>query len=477
MSVAGMLAVPGAWMLFTCFYAVRVIGHRGEWLHYEGNNLYHAHRLGTGHGLYRDALTDGAWNFPIYPPGLYAMWAPFIRWTGTAMWPGRLISVVSMAVICWAIFQTCRALRCSTTTSLVGALVFVTFPGAGFFAWGVRPDTPALAFMAVGVLVVTRWENDRGAHAPVTAALLMVAMVFTKHNFAPVAVALGVDFLLRDRRAAARYALVGGGVAMALLGVVQVTTGAFVQNMVGFAGGVSLHSLADTAVNTIRPSPHPALILALVAVVVSGWRAVTLTWVAGFAVLLTAVKVGSSVNYAAVIYLTSAILLAVTLEWINTRWGPRSLLLISTAAALLLVVPLQREMEARAIDLDQIDATSRVEAEAVEVIRAHPGRIVGDRDDLILEAGRESELEPYVYAQLEDAGTWDPAGLVAALDAHRVALVQTRFDVSQPIDTYHDTPVWPRSVIDAVRRSYCLTWHTTQPKLLADHGLWLYEPC
>lgn len=478
--VAPLFALGGALAVLLLVYVARVFPHPGEWLYYEGADLFHAERLGHGEALYRSVSTVGELHFPIYPPGFYAVWAPFTWFTG-ALWPGRLISLLAMMFTAGAVYRIARRLGAGAPAAGVGAVSLLTFPWMILLASSARPDALALAFAAGALWTITRWEDDGAQKDLVAAALLCVAMVFTKHNLAPLVLMIGVAVAIRDRRAAGRFAAILGAVSVALLMLVQLATGAFVQTMVKFGGGMAWEPLRGTLTEVFaRPHPHPALVLAVLPILVARARprAVHLAWFAGMLTLLTAAKVGSSMNYGALLFLASALLLPLALEWVRVR----STLLgvaLPAAIAVLLVSPTIDEVDARRDDLAVIDAATAADEAALAGIEAHPGRVLGDRDDLLLRSGRVPEFEPYVYAQLELAGDWDPVGLRADIEAQRFALVQTSFDLDRPmVMTSGGVPRWPSSTVRAIRSAYCpLLSSTARPTVAAAPGIWLYEPC
>lgn len=460
-------------------YALRVFAHPGEWLYYEGANLFHAGRFGDAETLYRPIDSVEGLHFPIYPPGYYLAWAPW-TWVTDAMWPGRLISLVSMGFTSVATFQIGRRLGGGVPAAAAGALSLMTFPWMVLLASSARPDSLALALAAGCLWAVTRWEDDGSSFALTSSALLGVAMVFTKHNYGPLVLAVVLAVALRDPRAARRFVAVTLMAAAITLTVVEAIAGSFLATVVGFGGGTAWAPLRATLLEVFAdPYPHPALALAVVPIVTARRpRAAHLAWFAGFVTLLTAAKVGSSMNYGAVMFLASAALLAPALEWADSR-GAVVGVAVSTVVAVALMPALGDELAARRADLAVMDEARRSDEQAIARL-ADRGLVLGDRDDLLLRAGHEPRFEPYVYAQLEADGAWDPNRLHEAILAGRFDLVQTSFDLDAPmVVTTGGAPRWPLTTVAAIRSTYCQAWALpgSRPTVGAASGVWLYERC
>lgn len=474
-----LLAALGAGAAFTLAHAGFVITFEWELFTGESLNAYFADRLADGGPLYAE-WTQRRLIEPIYPPGMYWIYAPFELLTGYQLWVGRSIATVSFLVAAFVAFRIARQLGCTTTEAATSGLAVFAFGIVGSSLISAnRPDGLAVAFTALALLAVTVWEDRRSRRALVLAAAAATAVIVTKHNFAPVVAGLAIAVWVRDRRSAGAFVFGVGGGSIALFAIAQITSeGAFLQNMRDFTNsGYALSSLREAVEGQTLPFPNPLYAVAAVEVGIAfrHWRsarAVHWTWLTSLIVVLSAVKIGATANYWVTTAFASAALLGPALARAQKALG-RPAIVAACAALALMLVP---QVLDGARDLRNLPGLlsdwDTANSEAVSRIRAANGPLFADRADLAIEAGQEPVFDAPPFRGLAEEGVWDPAPVARAIRRREYAVIQSGFDLYRdPIRTYHGLPDWPPEIVLAVRDAYCPVW--TSP----GQDIWLYQRC
>jgi hypothetical protein len=184
--------------------AVRAFAHVAfDWG--EGWNAYHAAAAMAGRPLYPDPATMMFNNYP--PLSFYLVGAAGFL-TGDNIVAGRLISLLSVAVLGAGMVLSLRALGARWTPALFGALF--TMGQLTIFSEFVGLDAPQLLAHAIaiwGFLLVLRRPLEKRAQW--SGALVLAAGFFTKHMLIAQPLALVLWLAGLDRRAALRLALAG----------------------------------------------------------------------------------------------------------------------------------------------------------------------------------------------------------------------------------------------------------------------------
>lgn len=468
-----MLAVAAVAVVAT---GAQVIAYRWEQpnIASEYINLFHADRLGSGGGLYMNP-GSGTWSFPVYFPGLYALLAPLTWITGPdQIWLERLAALIALLAVCALSAQTALRLCGSRLAAAVSGLGLLGFAPVGYLAAVVRPDVFALLFAAGALAAVTRWEDERDRRALPLAALLCAAMVLTRQVYAPIAAALIVAVLIRDRGAGLRLLVGSAGATIAVLAITELASGgSFSADMKAFTDLFRLSSLTELVESQLWP-PNPLYLVGAIGCA-AGFagggrvRAVHLAWLGGAVCGLAAIKVGSSGNYLLPVMWASAILCGPTLELARARLPRPAFAVGAVALALLLVAPARDAVERSRAFGNTVASLGESQQAAAGRTAAVDGRVLGDRFDLILAAGATPNFEALLIAQMEVTGVRTPAELAEAVRERRFDAIQVSFDLFEAVPTYQGLPFWPPPVVAAARSGYCERWR--------GGFVWLYEPC
>ena len=205
----------------------------------EGYVLNDAVRLAHGESLYLDLQ-----QFPMvrspYPPLFPLIWSVLVPLAGPVLWPGRALSVLSLAgigaLVGWNAWRVGRG----PWPALAAVGVVIASPFVYQWSGYARVDMLALLF-AVGGVVAAQWL--RGWRAVITAALLCGLAMWTKQTTITATVAVGLAFALRSWRAGAAFTvLVGVPSLLIAVGLNAVSGGEFVR-----------HVLAGNSTNPILP--------------------------------------------------------------------------------------------------------------------------------------------------------------------------------------------------------------------------------
>jgi dolichyl-phosphate-mannose-protein mannosyltransferase len=172
-AVLGLItALAAAWPVYRAFLRIEIDDN-------EGWNAYYADAAMGGAPLYpsRDRLITNN-----YPPLSFYLAGAIGRCVGDPVLAGRLVSLVSLAVVAWGVAAVVRHFGGGRTAAACGALYY-TATMCRFFTQYVGMNDPHLlgqAVMTVGfVLLLRAVEQDRGIWLPV---VLMVAAGFIKHT-------------------------------------------------------------------------------------------------------------------------------------------------------------------------------------------------------------------------------------------------------------------------------------------------------
>lgn len=230
--VAGSLEVlfgaVGLWPLVVLVgvFATRLVYPMDlEWC--EGGILYQAYRL--LHGLPIYVRNDPTWQPWPYPPGHFALLA-LIGIVRLDFWSGRLLSISCFSLVCFVLArEVFRHLRgrlfgLAAATLVLGSLA-CAYPVTGQWYDLVRVDSPMLGLVFwAGALVFQEEppaEGFRRWRRRLLMAGLMTAAVYTKQTAVFFVAWMLLFAFVRSPRAGLALAGLVGGMALAVLGLLQ----------------------------------------------------------------------------------------------------------------------------------------------------------------------------------------------------------------------------------------------------------------
>ena len=454
-----------AWL----FYGLAILRYPFAVEYAEGPLFNQAAMLARGESIYR-SLAAYPFVLANYPPLFPWLISMVFRLDILALWPGRLISLLSALVVGAEIAALVWMWTRRRLPVLFSALLFFTFPAA--FVWSSlhRVDMLGLAFSLGALVLVLRMAPSW--KASVLISLLLTLSVYTKQTFVFAALAVFLYAWGRNRRDAWRtIALTVGMSGVAGLLLAWQTNGAFLQaiilsnanrfelsrmllffllNVVGVAP--LLVCFAFFYVRSHRKrllfSSETLLIFYLASSLISaaliGKVGSDINYFLELSVALTCVAsvVVSRVRDALVNFPTRVTRLAVLLLIFQVVWLP-----FSTSRFLLPPWRLADATRARNVLLERVQQSTRP--------------VLADEGiDFLVLARQPVLFEPYVFTQLSFEGRWNQSLIVQDLNATRFGMIimNPRFSALR----------WTPEMLQAMRTRYKL--------VETQSGLQLWEP-
>jgi hypothetical protein len=406
----------------------------------EGYVLNDAVRLSRGESLYVDLQ-----QFPMvrspYPPVFPLVWRALIPIGGTELWPGRVLSVVSLVGLLGLVGWNALRVRCGVWPSVVAIGLVAGSPFIYQWAGYARVDMLALA-LAVGGVVAAQWVG--GWRGVVLAAALCGLALWTKQTTITATVAVALALTLRAwRRGVAFVCLVAIPSAGAVLAVNLATQGEFAR-----------HVLAGNASNPIAPVRAMVyvgtfILLYVPAVATGVWwlrrsltRApspVTLYLPIAMLAAFSAGNGGSSVNY----LIEPVLALALTVPFAWRAVPAASALAAPLFAAIQLAVLMHwpnsfgtTYLADGALGRTPTAIDAAIGAHLDEVVRAAPGLVIAEPAGFAVRKGRPVYVQPIDLRAEQLQGRWRAEPLVEALSSGRFSTVLTAYNFF-PLDAQH----------------------------------------
>ncbi len=429
-----------------------------------------------------------------YTPLYYAAVAVLREFAGPGFVPGRVLSILS-GLGAAGVIGYLTAARAKSWWA--GAFAIVLYLGLGF------PGVPApflalervdmlgtvLSVAAIGLLTL----RTNRPHLVVAGVLAGLALL-TKQSLFAAALAGTIWLVTVDWRKASVFALTTAVTALVPAFALEWSSaGAFWHN-VG-PDNPSATALASGAYlfRELVVMQGVPLVLAGVYVISSrAWRdpaarLLVLYWLATMISVVGIIKVGANHNYWIELAGADAVLAALCI-WSCLRADRRGVWAIASIAPIgLLGVQLgalgpDRFIADRPVDVVPIGWTLNIGefaalakggppfVEFVEKLRDERGPVLGEAVDAVVLSDHAVQLEPFAFSMLEHDGRWNSQPLVGDICLGRINLLVLSYpitSVSYPIGLA-DFPMWPNSVMQALRRSMTLD------RVEANH--WLYRP-
>lgn len=412
----------------------------------EGWNAYNSLHAMTGSVLYPAAeslLTNN------YPPLSFYVVGAFGWLTGDDIVAGRIVSLISLLVVMWAIFASARRMKAGAESAMFAALVFVA--GLLVFTDYVGMDDPQMLGHAIGLCgLILLLPEPKTTTNSVFAALLMTLACFIKHNLVALPLATTVWLLLQDRRSATRFAL--SVIAFGVAGLC----------LFRIAYGIPLWSVLASP----RTYSLAQLIIAL-----QGWQLWAIVPLAGFAAFFLKNRNDRPVLFCGC-YIAVSVLIAIAFAGgagvdMNIWFDAMIALSLGTALILTNMQGWRRPLAALAFALPLIagiasswddawlerdfwlrpmrDETTMAEGD-VAFLRAHNGPALCEMLSLCYWAGKPAEADVFNLGQAYMTQRRSDDALVERLEAHRYAAIE--FD---SLDDFALTPRVKRTLLSTYR--------------------------
>jgi hypothetical protein len=407
---------------------------------------------------------------PLFHLATRAMGAVVGTIKGDLLMAGRLVSLVSAALLCliigWVTFQALPR-RTSRQMRLLAAAFAAALPTTLYnfnWTWLARVDTLAILLSFSGLVLFAM--RPRSAPVQILASVLMVAAIFTRQTALAAPLACVLVAVLIHRRSALRMLLtmsiLGGAVltwfawwthgqallhlfrynqnpfsiARAVLGVLMNTRD--VAGLLVLAGGASL-AILSRSWDLARRRRWDLLRANLRA---NGYRrTVFLLAVYGMLAGLSGLafgKEGADINY----FLEWNLALAPLAGILLFRAAPQAASLVHLQPAWLAVLAIPPLLFNAAFDqartgwqhmFGTVSATDRQSAEVFErtlaEVRGTPGPVFSEDMNLLYKSGKDIPADPAMIQCLAATSSWDQRPFVRMIQERRFALV-VAYDLS-----------------------------------------------
>jgi 4-amino-4-deoxy-L-arabinose transferase-like glycosyltransferase len=225
--LASLVALPAFWhiALLGWLFAVRLSYPMDiEWM--EGGVLYHAYRFMHGLDIY-GRVSQGFLPYP-YPPGYFALLGIAGGIFGLDYGTGRALSVLFFAIACAVMAREVRRHYAGRPHATAMAIVSVgwiaaTFPVVGGWYDLIRNDSMVMALVVLGAALVS--DERPSTRRVLGAACALTAAVFAKQTAAFFIPWIVLFLVVRSPRRGVLLAVVTGGAALAILGLLGAPTG------------------------------------------------------------------------------------------------------------------------------------------------------------------------------------------------------------------------------------------------------------
>ena len=422
-------------------------------------------------------LDTAPFTVAAYTPLFYAVGALLEVGVGAGFGPGRAISllsgVVTAGLIGWLAAKSTRRPMRALGIGAFGALVFLAlaFPmDRGGVPWlGLyRVDMLGVA-LSVAAIAILAW---RAAPRAVLAAGVVAGLaLLCKPTFFAALLAGSAWLCVRQPgglRSAALYAVASLLTVGVPCLVLQLTTGALVQNAV--EANVNPFYLAvarQLGGELVRTQWLPLLLAGLFVILGRPWsandgRLLLLYWLASAVSLIGIGKIGANHNYWIEFAAATAILAARGLGQLCALARPSAAIVGCGIVGLLVLVqlcgPAEIEESLRAGRSDfraaRLAPPDPEFAALVDRVRTTPGEVLAEPMDVIVLGGRPILLEPFIYSIQSDVGRWRPDPLVDRICRGEIGLVVLAYpleDGANMTDGLH--ALWPAPIMTAMQQT------------------------
>lgn len=205
------------------FVSVATVAYPHDLDLYEGNLFVPAERIALGQSIYgQGVVLAEPFIYATYGPVYYLVLGVFLRLTGLAFWPGRLISLLATAATALVIYRTVKRHAGDKLGPLAASGLFIMMPSTWAFGSLQRVDALGVFFSAFAITLSLSFTRRRDLAIAGGAAALAI---LTKPTIIAGAVAV-VTWLVFTRRLKelAMFSLGAAGV-LVIAGIAMILTG------------------------------------------------------------------------------------------------------------------------------------------------------------------------------------------------------------------------------------------------------------
>ncbi len=450
-------------------------------------------------------------NMP-YTPIYYLVVGVFYPLTGPVFWVGRLVSLLSGLGTCLLFYLIVSRLTGGKWWGLVAAVLFFMPPITRAWILWFKVEPLALFFSFLGLYLVIKFSGTRKV---LWCVIPLLFAMYTKQTFVSAAVAVGLYFLVTNRKILFQYMglmVVIGGLAIVVLQLV--TNGSFVPSVFTAPAGMPIAwQFSVYLLEAVMLSQWLIVVLAFCAMILlvrkSGWGSCSVLFafyclVSLVVLALVSLKAGGWVSYSFEFIPTSIILIPL-LAWelgkLRTlprvdygfyKEGDRYSINIGSVSIFKYLVPVllmvQLFMLPSYYSWNKLpDSTESDYAVVLRYVEEVPKDvpIYSEIEELMLWTDRPPMVEPSFYSQMVNVGMVDGSFLLEMVSNKKIGLIIQEWDINSYWKGADGTfPSWISEEVKwlftmgrlrstdelaaAVRDNYQLVEHVGK--------FWIYEP-
>jgi hypothetical protein len=424
-----------------------------------------AARLIHGEALYQ-ALDRPPFTVAAYTPLYYALVAPLQRLDAPPFLPGRVLSMgaglVATILAGWVAVRRTGDWRAGP----FAGLLFVAFGFPGDFPWFAlyKEDLLGVA-LSLGALAVLETGSDR--RRALSAGALAGLAFLTKQTLFAVSVAGFVWLCFRNRQSAVVFAAAAGIVGIGPCVLLALSDPAFLDNTIRANVNPTGIAILRANLDTLVRFQGAIVVLALLPLLSGAlpWRRwlddpLVLFWL--FSALLLPVglsKVGSNTNYWIDWAAVSAVLCTSSVWMLVIGNGGLPVARVLAAVGLVAVLVSPAWLPPPVLNLQTVldraqqpDERQALEfAQVLERVRREPRGVYSEPLDIVVLAGREILLEPFIFSILNLEGQWDARPAIRQVCSGQIGLLVLDHPLEGPDWQTQDYLHWPSAVLQALR--------------------------
>jgi len=391
--------------------------------------LSYPHQMDFGEGFtmgISKLWAEGNWNWDInqtpyltmmYGPVFYMLTVPLIKVFGYSLMLGRIVEFGATIGSLVFILLIVKQLTKNWYVAMVTALLPLSIPIIRDWSFQARVDMLASMFSLAGVYVVIRFKG-KGIYASLPLFLLAF---FTKQTAIAGVIAVGLYLLWKERGKAIPFALGFIVPLVAIIGISSLVTGGeFFKHLFTYNSTSPVFWEWWIVLINFMAAISAGIILVGIAILELGnkWHdkqigIPELYFLATMGIYLTTMwREGSYVSYAIPAIYATCILAGLWLNKFPYRlWGKRSAA-VNLMLIIMIALPIVRF--ANNCTIPRPDERYTQQAEYVqELIADADSPIPTENAGLILNAGKELCIEPFVFTNLMQLGIWDDSNYLA----------------------------------------------------------------
>jgi hypothetical protein len=412
----------------------------------EGFVLNQAVRLASHLPLY-PPLGGSPYVVTNYPPVHALLLSIFTDPTSPGFFMGRMISVLSTALIALAANGIVRKITGNRMAGVIAGILAIASPVVYFWGALLRVDMLASALTLAGLWIAISQKGWK----MLWSVPLLVAALYTRQSSVEAALAIALALIFNAGEIGNTSAevrkrgivftilwILGAGFVLAV--TQMVTHGEFWRHTVEYTKTQFFPGRIWSAAEWILPSHAMMLLLAIFALprtLANPKRKVLgYFFAASVATALLSGKVGSDLNYFINLAMASALLAgclfadfaeSVKAPEKRPQWIMAALLLFPAAIAQSGLIEGSRMLSFTPIQ-DDYYAGSKI----VDILNAEPGPILSEDEGFCLLSHHEVVFNPFIMSELAREKIWDQTVFVDWIRSGGPRIIMLRFDVNDP---------------------------------------------